>query len=200
MTKYLGSLPVVYQNSGLAVALGTYFDERVDDVLARVDGFEDKLLDPQNADTHEDLDYLALLYGLRNLYWNESWSIPSKRAMLDFDVIKNRGSARSLSHVLFHAGYPNIIELAGDFLVNISEVGDPIGIAPWTYELTLPERFAARMFEIDLICYFWQPAWLKRITTYDDEPFTLANLWKLGDAAVYAYDDDNPLQIGETVQ
>lgn len=194
MGKINDAMPSIYFEEPLVV----YFDEALETTIAEIAEFGNVLasLDTEDAAT---LDYLALLYGLENLYWNRNWSPSQKRAMLNFDVIRDRGSAASLSYVLTNAGYPNIVELAGDFLVGINEVGDPIGIAPWTYTLTLPTRFERRMFEIDLICYYWQPAWLRRLVVYDDAPFTFEFAHSVGGDDLHSPADDEVISLGDDV-
>lgn len=191
-------LPDVYRNMEYVPELTAYWDAQTDKASAAADSLS-TFVNPATAPASW-LDFLATLYGLQNLYWNKVWPEETKRAMLNWDWIERRGNGDVLSQVLAAAGYPNEVKTNGDFIVGVGLVGDLIGTQPWTYTLTLPTRFQLQMYEIDRICYYWQPCWLQRVVVYTDEPFIIDVLYSTGDGTVLSPDGTEAYTLGEEIE
>jgi hypothetical protein len=190
-----------YTENPIADWLTQYWDELLVGTLGKLRDIPARQLNPLTAD--EDwLDFLAPLTGWDSKYWDKNYPIAGKRQLLANSFVgasiwKNKGSADVLSFVLAQAGIQNRVMVRGDFLVGISEVGDPIGTLEWEYAILLPtayestdkERAARRINKL------FGPAWCEAFWVYDDAPFIITELLADDEGRAIADENDSILDV-----
>jgi Phage tail protein (Tail_P2_I) len=188
-----------YNENPVADWLTDFWDQILIESKAKVDLISAKQLNPLDCDA-EWLDYLAQLFGFTGEYWDVSWDVAGKRLLLSnayqgVNIWGNKGSAAVLTFVLAALGVQNKVVVSGDFLVNISEVGDPIGENPWDYTIYLPERLRGKS-EAQLaekMNRLYGPCWCESRVMFDDSEF-FTTLFLVGDGEILATEDDEVIQ------
>jgi Phage tail protein (Tail_P2_I) len=132
-----------YTGNAVADWLTDYWDALLLDTRATIIDLRDRQLDPLTCDP-DYLDLLAPLCGFSGEYWDRNWSEEGKRALLAVaytEIWINKGTKEVLEFVLNSLGVRALVEVSGDFRVDISEVGDRIGTLPWDYTIYLPPEY-----------------------------------------------------------
>lgn len=143
----------------------TYFwDQELVYLLEKIKDVE-RQIDPVRCDP-EWLDFLAPLFGFTEEFWDRSWSVNSKRALLKnaysgVDIWARKGTADVLSFVLSSLEIKNEVIQNGSFIIGTDTVGEPIGRIAWDYTIYLPaiyqntpiEKLTKRINELFGACY-----------------------------------------------
>lgn len=106
-------------------------------------------LDPLICDP-EYLDFLAFLHGYTDQFWDRNWPISAKRLLIYWatrEIFVLQGTLQSIHRVLLCFGIQNIVENVNDFIVDVSEVGEPIGDLAWRYKIYLPTVYQGTSVE-----------------------------------------------------
>ena len=132
-------------------------------------------LNPEVCD-EEWLDYIAGFCGFTGEYWDKNWPVAAKRALLkeSFNLIwPKKGSLGVLSYVLTAFDILHIIQEGNSFIIGVDEVGEPLGLIAWDYDILLPTQYygtptADLTSRLDSL---FGPCWCTKEIIYDNTFF-----------------------------
>jgi Phage tail protein (Tail_P2_I) len=166
-----------YTENQVADWLTAYWDELLVETKVKIQEIPTRQLEPITADENW-LDFLAPLAGWDSRYWDVSYPLEGKRNLIQnsysgVSIWENKGTQRVLTFVLSQVGLKNRVVIPGDFLIDISRVGDAIGDRFWEYKIILPTAYRG-MDEEKLarrIEYLFGCAWCSCAFEFNDAPF-----------------------------
>lgn len=178
--------------------LTDYWDGLLLELKAKAEEAAGRQMNPLTCDP-EWLDYLAPLAGFDANHWQIKWSEQTKRTLISnaFTLIwKDKGSREVLSLVLGAVGLRHEVIVQGDFLVGISEVGDPIGELPWDYTIFLPPEYQYREEEqlAQWVNERFGPCWCRSRIVFDPERFQRFDLLEAATDTALATQADEALR------
>jgi Phage tail protein (Tail_P2_I) len=156
----------------LVAAIVSYWDNFLIYQKTQVDLLRDQNLNALECEP-EYLDFLAPLHGFSGQFWDRNWPISAKRKLIDgaFKIIwKRQGSEDSIHYVLNCFDILNQVVTVNDFLVDISEVGDPIGDLAWRYNIYLPTQYENTPIEkqVQNLDYIFGVGYCEKFIIFDD--------------------------------
>lgn len=188
-------LPRVYRANEIAGWLTAYWDNLLVEIYAKVMDAYDRQLRIINAD-EKWVDFLAPLLGWDGTHWNTVWPLEGKKTLLlnSFQgqrIWETKGSRDTLVFVLAAVGIRNNVQVDGDFIIDSSEIGDPIGYDPWSFTVFLPPEYEStdKYREAVRIIELFSPAWCEWQIVYDEEQFRIIELLTAEDGSVIATED-----------
>jgi len=122
-------LPLAYRQCEPVEWFTGAWDELLVTAKVSGDNFYTNFLDPENCKV-EVLDWLAQLAGFTGEYWDPLWSETVKRSLIknSYDLIwPQKGSRDLLEWILAELGLQAKVYLLGDFLLNVTPLGSPLG-------------------------------------------------------------------------
>lgn len=212
-----GRLPDDYRANQLTDTLTAHIDEQLTEVLTWAKNSK-TIVDPVTAPV-EWLDLLAVLAGWYPKYWVKGWSEQTKRCLLansygtdnriltpretvlgvQGGIWANKGTITVLQYVLDAIGLLTKVLTQGDFVIGTNEVGDVIGIAPWTIAIKVPASYPSspRISEIELILKWFKPLYVKHLYLVDNQLFSVTDVLAVNTGEALGTDNDEALQ-GDT--
>lgn len=193
-------LPRIYRSNPITVWLSSFWDEFLLEIYNKVLDVYNRQLRIVDADERW-VDWLSPLLGWSDSYWNPSWSLAGKKALLLNSFLgeliwETKGSRETLSFVLTCAGIKNYVEVDGDFIIGTNEIGDPIGYDPWSFTVYLPPEYQGtdKYREAERIVQLFKPAWTEHSYVYDEERFRIVELMTAEDGSVITTESDEFIQ------
>lgn len=195
-------LPVVYRepNDGENPSnwLTDFWDELLVSTKTLAEGFFDRFVDPETAES-ENLDWSATtLYGYLGEYWNPQWSDDVKRQLMTEAypyLWVERGTEGVIEYLLDLHQIPTFPELGKVWRVPPTYAGVntaipfPACYAPYQFDIrldTFADRDAPEWVESYRICDLYAPIWSRPIVGYK---YWYAGLSLAGEAVYdYAYE------------
>ncbi|MBD2256642.1 phage tail protein [Pseudanabaena sp. FACHB-2040] len=161
-----------YTGNEVADWLTDYPDSLLVGTKAKIDDLP-RQLDPDNCDA-DWLDYLAPLCGWHGEYWDRAWPVTAKRTLLrnSYTLIwPSKGSQQVLSFVLTALGINHVIQQGQSFIIGVGQVGDPLGLVAWDYDIILPTSYYGRPEAklTERINELFGPCWCSSEILYDDK-------------------------------
>ena len=190
-----------YSENAIADYLTGYWDELLVSTRETVEEIEERQLDPLLCDP-QWLDFLAPLLGWDAKYWDKNYPIAGKRQLLNnsyqgLSIWENKGTRDVLSFVLTQVGVMNRVIIPGDFLINISHVGDLIGTREWEYTIILPVGYAGQDKEklTRKIRSLFAPAWCDWDFIFNDDPFIVSTVMIDGTGKTIATETNKAIEV-----
>jgi phage tail-like protein len=182
-------LPAQYQENPVAQWLTKYWDDTALELYERLG----RLTDEMHPETVSDewLDFLALLLGFSDEYWDVKYPESTKRALLTraHDIWRYKGTPEMFSYVLNAFGINHILRAGQSFILGESELGDVMGEISFAFSIILPENSPHEKLVIRLV-QLYAPCWCDVSILFDvGNYFRVVNLLSnTSDAEPYAYE------------
>jgi len=151
-----------------------YWDEFLVFQKTKVDDLLTKNLDPLLCDA-EYLDFLAYLSFYNKRFWDKTWKESAKRKLINgSNLVWNFfGTFTSLGYVISCFDIKHQLQNVGDFIVGISQVGDPLGDITWSYRIYLPSIYQGTETEdlVHRLNYLFGVGYCESEVIFDDSRF-----------------------------
>jgi Phage tail protein (Tail_P2_I) len=177
-----------------------YWDDFLVYQKTQVDLLLTQNLNPETCD-EEFLDYLGFISGFTKDTWDRNWPPSAKRKLIKeaYTLIwLNPGSINSISFIISAFDIQNRVIKTGDFLIGISEVGDPIGDIYWDYTIFLPTRYQGTntVKLVEKLNYLFGVCYCYSRIIFDDSKFVNAYiLINEQETAFIATEDNKALEL-----
>ncbi|NJN88912.1 MAG: hypothetical protein HC878_00055 [Leptolyngbyaceae cyanobacterium SL_5_14] len=194
----LARLPQRYKSNNLTSWIVNYWDAFLVFQKYQVDALLEKNLNGKTCDS-EYLDFLGYLSFYNARFWDSSWEDAAKRKLIcGSDIVWNYfGTFTSLSYVLSAFDIKHKLQNVGDFIVDVSQVGDPLGDITWSYRIYLPTEYQGTETEekVKKLNYLFGVGYCESEIIFDASRFVEVDILLLDDDRILLTDDNQTIEL-----
>lgn len=187
-----------YNRNETVKHLVKYWDDFLVFQKSQGDLLFEKNLNAETCDS-EYLDFLGYFSFYNGRFWDRSWTDSAKRKLITgSNIVWNYfGTFESLGYVLNAFDIRHKLQNVGDFLVDISTVGEPLGDITWSYRIYLPPEYQGTEIEekVKDLNYLFGVGYCESEIVFDEARFRIIEILTTDNNEILTTDDDEALEL-----